>query len=73
MSAKLTERTNAHMKIDKDNIPDCICIVQNIDKKHWMLVCVCNIKPPNEDYIDFNIDNWLDKVENESYSNILEK
>ena len=34
MSAKLTETTNAHMKIDKENIPDCICIVQNIDGKN---------------------------------------
>ena len=46
MSAKLTERTNQHMKIDKQNIPDCICIVQNIDDKNWILVCVCNIKNP---------------------------
>ena len=47
-SAKLTARTSEHMKIDKENIPDCICIVQNIDGKHWILVCVCNIKPSME-------------------------
>ena len=46
-SAKLIERTNEHMKIDKENIPDCICVVQNIDDKHWILVCVCNIKTLN--------------------------
>ena len=73
MSTKLTERTNEHMKIDKENIPDCICIVQNIDDKHWILVCVCNIKILNGDYINVNKDDWLDKVENESYSNTFEK
>ena len=73
MSAKLTETTNEHMKIDKENIPDCICIVQNIDGKHWILVCVCNIKTLHGDYIDVNKDDWLDKVENESYSNTFDK
>ena len=73
MSLKLTETTNQHMKIDKENIPDCICIVQNIKDKYWILVCVCNINILKGDYIDVNRDNWLDKVENESYSNIFEK
>ena len=73
MSAKLTETTNQHMKINKENIPDCICIVKNINDKHWILVFVCYIRTLNGDYIDVNIDNWLYKVENESYSNTFEK
>ena len=55
-------QTERSFKLDKNDLPECVFMVQHL-QNHWILVCICNIKTLNEDFVDVNKNNW--SAENE--------
>ena len=62
-NTSLISSISRNMKIDKEKIPHCICMVQNQNNDHWALVCICNVKTISEGFIDVNKENWLAESE----------
>ena len=50
-------QTDRCFKFDKNDLPDCVFMVQHLED-HWILVCICNIKTLNDDFVDVNKNNW---------------
>ena len=70
----LIEKYRRTLKIDGHDVnkkynhnvlnSDCIFLVNNLDKNHWNLVCFCNMKTINSNFID------LDGIETEGNTEI---
>jgi len=57
------------LKFERNDISnsDCIFITSNVGKLHWNLVCVCNLRTINKDFIDF--ENPIDEKDTSKYMN----